>query len=47
MWAESAGGVRWDEYRNRDLWLVPETDAQGNHVYLASDMESHVFRFLR
>lgn len=45
LWAESARGARWDEYRHRDLLLVPETDGQGNHVYAAADLESFLFTF--
>jgi hypothetical protein len=41
--AQSAGGTLWSDYRDRDLWLVPETDAQGQHVYQAREMETLTF----
>jgi hypothetical protein len=43
VWARWNGG-EWNQYRDQDLWLVPETDAAGNHVYVAPEMETFPLR---
>jgi hypothetical protein len=40
FWAEWQGG-EFTQYRDQDLWLVPEVDANGNHMYYAPDMETY------
>jgi hypothetical protein len=45
IWAVSASGDRWDEYKNEDLWLVPETTADGNHCYEADEIETYIVPF--
>ena len=34
----------WKDGWDRDLFSVPETDAAGNHVYQAAEIEVHTFR---
>jgi hypothetical protein len=43
LWAKSADGTTWVEYKDNDLWLVPETNSQGEHVYAADEMETYTF----
>jgi hypothetical protein len=40
--AESEGR-KWARFSKNDLWLVPETDDQGNHGYVAPDIEVFTF----
>ncbi len=40
FWAEWEGGA-YTEYQDRDLWLVPEVDPAGNHVYSAPEIETY------
>jgi hypothetical protein len=44
FWAVSATGVEWNKYQSEDLWLVPEMDAEGTHVYTAKEMGT--FRYV-
>jgi hypothetical protein len=44
MCAESASGHRWMDYRDQDLWLVPEDD-DGDHSYEADEMETYTATF--
>jgi hypothetical protein len=43
IWAEGANGGRWNQHQSSDLWLVPETNDQGQHVYQAADMETRTY----
>jgi hypothetical protein len=43
FWVRSADG-EYAEYRNKDLWLVPEMDSAGNHVYFADAMQTFPLR---
>lgn len=43
IWADGANGGRWNQYQSRDLWLVPETNDLGQHVYQSADMETKSF----
>lgn len=47
IWARSSGGREWQDYRGRDLWLVPETDERGQHQYRAAERETFTFTFER
>jgi hypothetical protein len=47
VWARSASGLEWTDYRNADLYLVPEQDANGDRYYLAADRENFTFSFDR
>lgn len=40
FWVQGKSGT-WKEFRNQDLWLVPEKDADGDHSYEADDMETY------
>jgi hypothetical protein len=42
-WFRSADGVQ-EEFRHKDLWLVPEVDNAGHHVYVAAEMETFPLR---
>ena len=42
LWAVSAK-KSWNEYRTTDLWLVPETDEAGEHVYMAPEVGTFTF----
>jgi hypothetical protein len=46
FWVESASGT-WDEFKDKDLWLVPETDGQGRHVYRSREIETFPLRLAR
>ena len=35
--------AQWNDYKDADLWLVPEMDAQGQHRYLATEMKTFTF----
>ncbi|HEV3263054.1 MAG TPA: hypothetical protein VG013_39840 [Gemmataceae bacterium] len=43
IWAEAASQTLVD-YKNQDLWLVPEVDSDGKHRYEADDMETFTFK---
>jgi hypothetical protein len=45
IWAETAAGEPMDEFKEQDLWLVPETDDSGEHLYYAPEMENFTFVF--
>jgi hypothetical protein len=45
LWAVSDGGSQWLDAKNGDLWLVPETDAAGNHIYQAPEMGTFIYTF--
>ena len=48
LWAKSAtGGTQWLEYKDQDLWLVPEVDGTNSkdHVYYAPKAETFKFVF--
>jgi len=47
IWAQSETGVRWNRYRDRDLWLVAELDESGEHSYLAAEMDTYTHTFAR
>jgi hypothetical protein len=40
LWVQSTGGT-WADYRDKDLWLVPEVDEGGEHYYRAAEMETY------
>jgi hypothetical protein len=44
IWAETASGEQMDEYKDQDLWLVPE-DEEGERSYSAPQMEDFTFAF--
>jgi hypothetical protein len=44
IWAEAGNGLTWDEYRNEDLWLVPETE-DGYHRYRGDEVEAFTLPF--
>jgi hypothetical protein len=46
IWGVSAKG-QFLQYRDSDLWLVPETDQMGQHVYLSNDVRTFTFAFPR
>ena len=43
VWGRSASGKQWNEFKDRDLVLVPETDENGENVYFASAKETLSF----
>jgi hypothetical protein len=34
---------KWDRFKDKDLWLVPEADQDGNHGYVAQQIETFTF----
>jgi hypothetical protein len=44
IWAMSETD-KWLTYKTRDLWLVPEKNDEGEHVYAAEAPETYVFTF--
>ncbi len=44
IWAESKFGA-WTDFRDQDLWVVPETVANGEHRYTAPQRETFTFVF--
>lgn len=46
LWAEAPGRT-WDEYKKQDLWLVPEVDDEGEHVYFAPQVGTFTYVFPR
>ena len=47
LWAAGTGSSGWDEWKNQDLFLVPEKDEEGNHRYYASAYDTFTFRFFK
>lgn len=47
VWAVSATGQKWFDYKDKDLSLVTEKNAQGDPEYLAAEMETFLFNFAR
>src|SRR5262249_36421304 len=47
LWAVSAGGAQWLEYKTQDLLLIPEEDDQGERWYSASGMDTFTFTFTK
>jgi hypothetical protein len=47
IWAVSETGEHWSEYKDKDLWLVPEVDQAGHHYYLAPAIETYSHTFGR
>ena len=45
LWAQAKDGSRWDEYKDKDLWLVQETTAHGDHAYEADEIETYTVPF--
>jgi hypothetical protein len=43
LWGQSAGGTEWHDYKESDLWLVDEEDQDGEHYYVAEEMETYTF----
>jgi hypothetical protein len=43
VWAEAVSGKVWDRFREEDLVLVPEVDAEGKHTYEAPAPDVLVF----
>ena len=33
IWVKSENGDEWNTFKNQELWLVPEQDENGNHMY--------------
>lgn len=46
LWAQSEIG-KWLEYKDADLWLVPEEDQNGQHNYMANEIKTFTFVFPR
>ena len=47
LWAASGGNAGWDEWKDHDLFLVPEKDEDGNHRYYANAYDTFTFRFFK
>jgi hypothetical protein len=47
IWAVSASGATWPQYKVQDWWLVPETNANGEHAYTAPEVKwaKQVFQY--
>jgi hypothetical protein len=48
LWAKStSSGTEWLEYKDQDLWLVPEVDKEKpkEHIYFAPNVETFTFTF--
>lgn len=45
VWAKNADGHTWNEWKEKDLTLVPETNEKGQPSYLASTHDTFTFRF--
>jgi hypothetical protein len=43
LWARSAGGESWLDYKSEDLWLIEEVDANGEHAYAAGEIDTYTF----
>jgi hypothetical protein len=46
LWAKSETG-QWLEFKDTDLWLVPEQDKEGVHRYFATEIKTFTFVFPR
>jgi hypothetical protein len=44
IWS-TAQSQTWLDYRDQDLWIVPEMDQRGEHRYLATEMKTFTFVF--
>jgi len=42
IWS-TAQSQSWLDYRDQDLWIVPEMDQRGEHRYLATEMKTFTF----
>jgi hypothetical protein len=40
----TTNGSSWLQYKDQDLWLVPEKDVRGRHVYSAREMQTYTLR---
>jgi len=48
IWAEGVStGSRWEDYRYRDLWLVPEMAKDRGHVYHGDKIQTVTMRLTR
>jgi hypothetical protein len=47
IWAVSERGEEWGEFKDKDLWLVPEVDQTGHHCYSAPARETFTHTFER
>ena len=47
LWATGTGSSGWNEWKDNDLFLVPEKDEEGNHRYYASAYDTFTFRFIK
>jgi hypothetical protein len=45
IWAVSQSGKEYFEHKDEDLWLVPETNAENEHLYYAADMQPFTMAF--
>jgi hypothetical protein len=45
LWAKSASGLEWTDYKDEDLWLVPECNDKGERFYYTSGMETLSYSF--
>jgi hypothetical protein len=45
LWATSADNNEWGTFKDKDLWLVPETNDKGEHGYFSPQVESMTFTF--
>ncbi len=43
IWGKSADGREWNKFKDQDLLLVPETDANGDNLYAASEKQTFSF----
>ena len=43
FWARSADGSEWLDHKDKDLWLVDEVDAGGDHAYYAQTEETYTY----
>ena len=44
LWAVTENGDGWLDYKDKDLWLVPEEE-DGQHCYYADEVETFPFTF--
>ncbi|MBI3462250.1 MAG: hypothetical protein HY000_04200 [Planctomycetes bacterium] len=47
LWGVTASGDEFVDFRDQDLWLVPELQADGEHYYLGKDVQDFTFAFAR
>jgi hypothetical protein len=45
IWGELEDGQEIDDYKDQDLWLVPEIHGDDEHCYYADEMETFTFTF--